>query len=357
MKKIYSLFLFSFFLLFANLHQVQAQGLVVNDQFFQNCNRAVSINIRGGIAPYTYTWSYDGVVVQVDENLPAGEMSRLERAFSGDYTLVVTDSGNPTSSLTTTINFSENTSFSLIIEAEEQTECNGTTLGRVFGQVTGGVPNYLINIYLEGSTNVFQSWSVPTNNIDFSGVPAGKYLVEVIDNNGLGCREYAEIDIPEIPEIVYLTGANLGAFPETCDANGSIAYDITSSSGPVEFRIVEIGSGDVIVDWTPVINGQIRYTGLTRGDYRLEITDDFRTTACPESLNFTIQDQRRIDVQTIVNPVACFNGSDGEITVSVGRIYNLEVEIHKTLGSLSQTMVLVKLKLIMTPWALAARLL
>src|SRR5690606_23844258 len=191
---------------------------IIRDVFtFSECEKMVSIRVRNGVAPYTYVWKYGGNITQTDSNLGESEFSTLEQAQPGDYTLEVNDSAGNT--YMETITFSGSTNFILNILYEENQECEGDTSGMVYGTIENGIAPFTLNFFDEANDLVL-STLVNERTIDLNGVPAGKYLVEVID--ATGCKELTEIEILEVNPLLIVPGEGAGTFPETCLANGGV---------------------------------------------------------------------------------------------------------------------------------------
>jgi gliding motility-associated-like protein len=318
MGKLYSIsFLWVLFLaaFFAQVSESVAAPIIRDVYIFSECEKKASIRVRNGVAPYTYTWSYEGNIIQTDANLTESQFSTLEQALPGDYILFVRDSGGNT--YTETIRFSGGTSFILNILTAEERECRGETFGRVYGTIQNGIPPFTINFY--NTSNVLVRTNVISGrDLDLSGVPAGKYLVEVID--ATGCKELTEIEIEDLEPLILTPAAGTGTFPETCAGNGGVTFDASDFVGTVEFRIRR-SNGTYVTNWQPVVNGQIRYDQLVAGDYVLEVSDQYRLRICPAELVFNIGNEVLLGVTPTFKPVSCFNGTDGTITLRVNRIF------------------------------------
>ncbi|WP_439482877.1 gliding motility-associated C-terminal domain-containing protein [Cyclobacterium plantarum] len=289
---------------------------IIRDVFvFSECEKMASIRVRNGVAPYTYVWSYEGNIVQTDAGLGESDMSTIEQAQGGDYNLTVTDSDGNT--YTETINFSGSTNFILNILYEENQECEGETFGQVYGTIENGIAPFTINFFDESDALVLTT-VLNGRNLDLNGVPAGSYLVEVID--ATGCKELTSVEIEEVEPLVLAPGAGAGTFPETCEANGGVTFDATDFFGDVAFRIRR-ANGSYATGWLPAPGGQIRYDQLEAGDYVLEVTDDYRLEDCPEELVFNIANEQLLEVSFNTSPVSCFGQADGVINLEAERLF------------------------------------
>lgn len=311
---------------------------IIRDVYtFSECEKMASIRVRNGVAPYTYVWKYGGNIIQTDANIGENDFSTIEQAQAGDYTLEVTDSAGNT--YTEIITFSGSTNFILNIIYDENQECEGETFGNVYGTIENGIAPFTINFYDESSSMVLTT-VINGRNIDLNGVPAGKYVVEVID--ATGCKELTEVEIEEIESLVMVPGEGAGSFPETCVANGGVIFDATGYVGEVAFRIRR-ANGTYETGWLAAPAGEIRYDQLSAGDYVLEIIDQFRLEDCPEEVVFSIGNEILLEVIPSATPVSCFGETDGSVTLEVNRLFmefpfpptQVEVDIIRPDGSMA----------------------
>jgi gliding motility-associated-like protein len=342
MRKLYSIsFLWLVFFLTGIFHVNESFAApIIKDVFvFSECEKKAEIRVRNGVAPYTYVWSFGGEVIQTNAGLSESQFSTIEQAQAGDYTLFVTD--NVGNTYTEIINFKGSTNFILNILYDEAQECEGESYGIVFGTIENGIPPFTINFFNESNTLV-RTNVITGRNIDLNGVPAGKYVVEVID--ATGCKELTEIEIEEIDPLVLTPGAGVGTFPETCIQNGGITFDASSYVGVVQFRIRR-SNGTYVTGWLPAPGGQIRYDQLFQGDYVLEIIDQYRLEDCPEELVFNIGNEILLEAIPSAEGITCFGDSDGTIRIDVNRLFmgfafppaNVLVEIRRPNGTVAVT--------------------
>ncbi len=318
MRKLYPVSLFWIVFILAYFGQISnnyAAPIIRDVYIFSECEKSASMRVRNGVAPYTYVWSFGGNIIQTDSNLGESEFSTIEQAQAGDYTLEVFDSNGNTYS--EVINFKGSTNFILNILYEEDQLCEGDSYGIVYGTIENGIPPFTINFYDESNTLV-QTNIINNRNLDLSGVPAGKYLVEVID--ATGCKELTDIEIEEIEPLVLAPGDGVGTFPETCIENGGITFDATGFEGTVQFRIRR-SNGTYVTGWITAPAGEIRYNQLAAGDYVLEIIDRFRFEDCPAELVFNIGNETLLEVIPSSTGVTCFGESDGTISLQVNRLF------------------------------------
>ncbi|MCH7397007.1 gliding motility-associated C-terminal domain-containing protein [Belliella sp. DSM 107340] len=317
MEKIYRIIIFILFL-YPTILQAQDDNvptqLSPNINSTNDCRRVAEYAVRGGTPPYTYIWTLEGNVVQIDENLSALDVSILSQAQSGTYTVNVFDSQGLTRP-PAFFTFSESSNFILNIEINEDQECNGLTSGSITGEIRNGIAPFNITIFNDLNQIITQQQLIG-RNINLNGYASGTYIIEVED--ALGCVEVTEIEIEELDQLEFEEGPGLGAFPVTCDDNGSIAFNVRNNEGQISFRIRRT-SGQLINNWTVAPNGEIRYDGLPVGDYILEIIDDFRLENCPETLPFSIVDESLLTYSFDPTRITCFGESDGSLRLDIER--------------------------------------
>lgn len=201
---------------------------------------AVSVNVTGGTAGYTYLWS------------PSGTGSTATSLTAGVYTVTVTDAGNCTVSGTATIN--QPGPFSVYLTATDSSLCNGDQAQMNVG-INGGQPAYTY------------SWSagLPPNAVN-TVTPAvtTTYTVTVTDNNG--CTAPATLTILVEPAPVIVLNAN----NPVCEggvlnmsATGGTVYAWTGPSGFVSgqsaFQITPVTVNDGGV-YTVTVSGALGCT-------------------------------------------------------------------------------------------------
>ncbi len=184
-----------------------APDLTLNNVTHVNCfgnnNGAISVNIAGGIPPFTFQWS-NGATTQSISNLSGGQ-----------YTLTVTGSLGGTKTLgPITVN-----------EASGPLGNSGTTIqaqgcagmgGQIEIQPIGGTPNYDIQ-WSNGATS-------PLN----TGLLAGTYGVSITDANGCTFTQANMVVAPP----TYPFAAATAPAPLTCTTQTMYLNGNGSSTGP-----------------------------------------------------------------------------------------------------------------------------
>lgn len=200
-------------------------------------NGSASINVSGGTAPYTYSWSPIGGNASSANNLPAGTYIVTVTDDNGcqdTVNIIITTVGGPTINVVTLNNVT----------------CNGGNDGSITVSASGTTPPYSY------------SWS-PTggNNATASNLNAGTYTVTVTDS--LGCVSSQSFTIIQPNPIV----PNANITPATCGNNdGAVILSASGGVGPYSFQL---NPGN--------LNGN-NISNLTAGIYNLTVTDSNNCT-------------------------------------------------------------------------------
>jgi gliding motility-associated-like protein len=153
-------------LLFGNL-------IILDDPCFQSCHGKVTINVSGGVAPYSYSW---GSATNVLDNLCAG-----------NYGVIVTD-----------VNSCEySTTFSILEPTLLEYDTSYTNVD-CFSNLSG-VANILAN---GGTTPYNYIWSDGYNQGNHNDIVAGQYNVTVSDANGCSLFDQFVITEPNLLQVI-----------------------------------------------------------------------------------------------------------------------------------------------------------
>lgn len=211
------------------------------------CDRSITVNILGGIPPYSVTLSGLGLYPYHHITLTdtIGEF-RFDSLCAGYYNLTVNDA--LWSQITTNFEFSE--SFSpifLTIDSINNVSCNGSSDGSINLTVSGGTIPFS---YL---------WSTGETTEDLDSLKAGKYWISITDGNG--CTKSDTIIILEPPPVI--TGDIIGNATVqqssnelyVIDDNSSSTYNWEISGGSI---ISGQGSDSIHIQWGTIGTGSIK---------------------------------------------------------------------------------------------------
>lgn len=201
----------------------------ITDEICGNASGAINIDVTGGTAPYSYSWS-------------SGSTSQdLLNAIAGTYTVTVSDSAGCVTAHSEIIN---NNPGTLVID-------NAIVLDENCGDGNGSIDLMVSG----GSTPYNFSWSNSSTSEDISGLSGGGYTVDVIDNSG--CELSATYVVNNVTSAFTVTPTITS---ELCSNSlGSITLDV-------------IGSGSYTYLWNTAETAQ-DIVGLNAGTYSCTITD------------------------------------------------------------------------------------
>ncbi len=236
-----------------------------------NASGTMSAVASGGTAPYTFTWS-NGLTGSYQSGVPAGT-----------YTVTVTDIKGCTAVNTAVIN----QPTAIVVEiASTQVSCFGGNNGTALVSATGGTGAYTYQ------------WSTGSFNASITGLTQGTYSVTVKDANL--CPKTKTVVISQPPALN--VSANLTHV--LCNSGQTGAIVLTPSGGVTPY----------LYSWS---NGaQTKdISGLAAGSYSVTITD---ANSCVKTATYTIQENSLIVAPASIQPVSCYNGSNGSINITPG---------------------------------------
>lgn len=237
-------------------------------------NGSASINVTGGIAPYTYAWSPTGGNAATANNLAAG-----------NYSVTVTDGNNCQITQSVTVNSAGGATIT--IGTAQNPTCANSTNGSIQTTITGGATPYSIQWTPSGGTSA-----------NASNLGAGTYTITVTDNNN--CVSSATATLTAPPAITGTISTN----PATCGAtDGSATVTATG------------GTGNLSYSWSPTGGNAATANGLSSGPYTVTVSDQ---NQCSVTFNANVPANGgpTVTINT-VSPVLCANGTNGQLTANV----------------------------------------
>ena len=169
--------------------------------------------------------------------------------------------------------------------------CFGGNSGVAIPQVSGGAAPY--NFSLNGGPYLL---SDTLNNLS-----AGLYSIAARDTNGCSVTTQFSISEPSEIMLVELEKDSVSCFGSS---DGSIVITATGGTSPYSFQI----NGD-----STHYSDTLQSTGLAAGSHAITVTD---SNNCIYTSTINIDEPDSFYVQLLaVNPVTCYGGSDGSITV------------------------------------------
>ncbi|MDX1652135.1 MAG: gliding motility-associated C-terminal domain-containing protein [Brumimicrobium sp.] len=273
-----------------NIINVQLSNYPSGDNIscFGASDGSISLDVEGGISPYSYQWS---------NGMTSEDISSVG---GGSYILTVTDANGCT--IDTTIQLTEPSPIIQTITALEypsgdNISCFGLSDGNIDYTISGGSPVYNI------------LWNTGQSTEDISGIPAGTYSVNVTDINGCSADTSITLSQPtqltqDIQSPTYFSGDHVSCHGLS---DGSIDYTVNG------------GSPAYSITWNNGTNTE-DLTGVSAGVYSVSVTD---INGCSIDTTITLTEPAPLtqDLDPSVYAggfnISCFGSSDGSIDYSV----------------------------------------
>ncbi|MFK7813774.1 MAG: T9SS type B sorting domain-containing protein, partial [Maribacter sp.] len=187
------------------------------------------------------------------------------------------------------------------------TEVNATTIGcvgdlaTITSDATGGLGNYMYELYTDVSLSVGSRVAGPQTSGIFSNLTSGTYYVNVTSAD---CTTPAELVIIAEPIPLDYTEDIVNAL---CfgDENGSITVTLSGGAGGYQYAI------------SPNLNqfsDENTFDELAPGDYTVIAQDQ---NGCFIQLDYTITAPELLTATGLATPEVCFGDQDGTITLTI----------------------------------------
>ncbi len=237
---------------------------------------AVSLNVSGGTAPYTYQWN-NGSASQ-----------NISGLATGSYTVSITDANGCTASAQASVS-QPSAALSASTTASQQVSCFGGDDGAIDLTVSGGTAPYS-----------FQ-WSNNDNSEDISGLSTGVYTVLITDANG--CTYSASQSVSQPAGALSVTIGVSQAVSCFGGVDGSIDLGVTQGTPPYSYSWSNGASSEDL-------------NSLSAGSYSVTVTDANGCTAIASATVTQPAGALTASINTTQN-VSCHSGADGAIDLEV----------------------------------------
>lgn len=237
-------------------------------------NGSITLNVTGGVGPFTYRWN--------PGNFNTKDISGLG---AGNYTVTVTDQGSTCQyTATFTVGFEGPVSVSVL---KSDISCPGGNDGQFTLTITGK-PNYTITV--NGNAPIVTSNSTYTQ----TGLSAGNYTVTIVDGNNTSTT---------LPVIVINSPAPFADVatvrPRTTNLLGQINLTVTG------------GTGTYTYVWSNGATSEDLFN-LSEGCYRATVTDSKGCSFVTKEYCITLFQIISVDVDS----VKCANERNGRIAIN-----------------------------------------
>lgn len=246
---------------------------VVNIKCYGEKTGAITVDVNGGSAPYTFNWN-DG---NTKQNLTA--------LAGGDYSLTVKDNKGCTSVVSAKV--AQPGQLLVSLDTIHNVRCAGDSKGFIDISVAGGVAPYT---YL---------WSNGIKTEDLVSTGAGNYSIKVQDQNGCTTTQSASVTEPPKFSLVLDSLVNV---PCSSQETGKIVVRGTGGVQPYNYL------------WN---NGSTKnfVRSVAAGDYTVNSTD---ANGCKATYSANItQPTKLIKSIDAITDIRCFGEKSGAVYVTV----------------------------------------
>jgi hypothetical protein len=233
-------------------------------------NGSASVNVTGGTAPYTYSWS-NGNQTSTSNNLTAGT-----------YQVTITDANGCT--LSKSVNVGQPTALTASVSSTN-VSCNGGNNGSATVTAVGGTAPYSYN------------WSNVCATTSNNNLTAGTYTVVVSDANG--CSYTTSVTITE-PAVLTLTTSSTNVL---CNGGSDGSASVTANGGTAPYTYA----------WSNQ-SGTANASNLSAGSYSVVVTD---ANNCSATASVTITQPTSLTLSFTTANVTCNGGNNGSATANV----------------------------------------
>ncbi len=234
-------------------------------------NGSITVNVVGGTAPYTYTWTPN-----VSTTASATGLS------AGNYQITVQDAACNVQTLNVTL-----VMVNLVItDVQTNILCNGQSNGTITYTVSGGNPPYTYNWTPNISTTA-----------NATGLSAGTYTTVIEDQNGCSSTENITITAP--PALT----APITTVGVSCNGKSDGSATVTAGGGTAPYTYA----------WAPGGGNTAIVSGLSAGTYTLTLTDN---NGCSITSTAAITQPVALSV-AVTGPQTLCVGVTGTLTANV----------------------------------------
>ncbi|MCB0764994.1 MAG: choice-of-anchor L domain-containing protein, partial [Flavobacteriales bacterium] len=244
-------------------------------------NGTATVNLSGGMPPYTFAWN----------TTPVQTGSTATGLAPGGYTVIVTDAYGCTSNVGVTID-GPTQALTSSITGIVHVGCFGSSTGSATVVTAGGTAPYAI------------AWntSPEQTTATASGLSAGPISVTITDANNCTSTSTATINGPAAALSVSIANVQ---HADCGGPNGSAQAIVSGGTPPYSYA------------WdTAPVQTTAALSGVVAGTYTITVTDG---NGCQSTNSVTITAPATVLSASIVGtvPVACYGNTSGEATLSV----------------------------------------
>ncbi len=233
-------------------------------------NGSILMQPTGGTPNYSYQWAH------------GSSMAQQTMLSAGTYTVTVTDANGCSVIENITISEPEALQVDFVVQ---EISCFGSNDGAIQANVSGGIMPYTYQ------------WNTGESSPSISNLPAGIYVLNVVDANGCSA---AFSDTLVQPQPINL---QMAVLPVTCAGynDGSVSVSVTGGTQPYQYLWSNGQQTDMIQQ-------------LSEGTYTVTITDDHGCTAVASDY---VSEPAPLVVTLSSNSVTCAGMNNGSVFANI----------------------------------------
>lgn len=232
---------------------------------------------QGGVPPYTINW-----IGPVNGQVVTNSTALIEELVQGSYTLEITDSSLGACESTFSGIFINAPGLNVSLDTIKDVACHGGSNGAITLQVIGSNPSF--------------TWLDGVNTQNRTNLPAGLYSVTVSDASCSLSFDNIEVLEPDSLNLLLAGATNVHCYNGN---DGQIVLGAVGGVSPYTYFVDGSQSLDTLQNLSAAI-------------YNCQVID---ANACATELNVNISTPDSLGFVYEMNPVTCFGGSNGNLSV------------------------------------------
>lgn len=262
-----------------------ASSSVLNLLCNGDSNGVININVSGGSAPYSFSWTGPNGFIASSQNISG--------LTAGNYNLSIQDSKSCTKTYTSFATITQAPAIQISFTTIEPL-CHGSADGSVTIHASGGTPGYTYSI---------NGLNYQTSNV-FSALSGNNYTIYVKDNNS--CIESTNVMLNEPAELKIASETVIDGNLCFGEANGEISINgVSGGSPPYEYSI----NGGLN------FSSSSTFTNLAAGAYQTVVRDS-KGCLLNGKLNIINQPPAiQINSLSLINVMGCYGNNNGQIEI------------------------------------------
>ncbi|MFK7946612.1 MAG: gliding motility-associated C-terminal domain-containing protein [Saprospiraceae bacterium] len=246
-----------------------------NVNCFGSSTGSANVTVSGSLAPtYTYNW-----------NTTPQQFGNTATGLVANQTYIVTVTDGNQCQDTASIILTEPNSPISVSSTGTNVSCFGGADGTIDLSVNGGTMPYSY------------TWTNNATTQDLTNIPAGTYMVTVVDDNNCTITEQRVINQPLTALTANATGSTINCMQTT----GTINLNVNGGSSPYT------------INWSHNLGSTTSLSGLIPGTYTATITDNNGCTITEDGI---VNSTTNIATSTTTTPATCNTVADGTINLT-----------------------------------------